>query len=100
MTARTAALVAALSLGAFAPSAFAGESRTFTAWGHEFEAPSSAAAVPIPSAPSSYTVLSAAPATSSRVLPIARQEVVPAPVTLMPEPTINVWGARFSTSGR
>jgi hypothetical protein len=100
MTARTAALVAALSLGAFASSAFAGETRTFTAWGHEFEAPSATAAVSAPSAPSSYAVLSAAPATSSRVRPITRQEIMAAPLTAMPEPTINVWGARFSTSGR
>ncbi|KAA0107792.1 hypothetical protein CIW48_32545 [Methylobacterium sp. P1-11] len=100
MIARTATLVAALSLGAFATSAFAGEGRNFTAWGHEFEAPGFAASIPAPSAPSSYTVLSAAPATSSRVLPIARHEFVAAPVTSMPEPTINVWGARFPASGR
>ncbi len=100
MTARTATLVVALSLGAVASSAFAGESRTFTAWGHEFEAPSFTAAVPAPSAPSSYTVLLAAPATSSRVLPITRHEIVAAPVTVMPEATINVWGARFPTSSR
>jgi hypothetical protein len=100
MTARTATLVAALSLGAFASSAFAGESRTFTAWGHEFEAPGSTAAVPAPSAPSSYTVLLAIPAASSRVLPIARHEIVAAPAAAMPQPTINVWGARFPASGR
>ncbi len=100
MTARTATLVAALSLGAFATSAFAGEGRTFTAWGHEFEAPGFAASIPAPSAPSRYTVLSAAPVPSSRVPSIARREIVAAPVTSIPEPTINVWGARFPASGR
>lgn len=105
MTARTATLVAALSLGAFATSAFAtsafaGEGRTFTAWGHEFEAPGFAASIPAPSAPSRYTVLSAAPVPSSRVPSIARREIVAAPVTSIPEPTITVWGARFPASGR
>ncbi|GJE45749.1 hypothetical protein [Methylobacterium soli] len=98
MTVRAASLFAALGLGAFASTVFAGESRTFTAWGHEFETPGGAATIVARSTPSSYTVLPPAPATASRTLPVARQEIEPKPAT--PAPTINAWGARFSTSGR
>ncbi|MGU3538174.1 hypothetical protein [Methylobacterium sp. A54F] len=90
----TLRITATVALALFATAATAGETRTVTAWGHDFQVRTfgEPAAATI-QAPARYAVLGRAPASRSS------SEVVSGPVAQPADRTLNVWGARVSAPG-
>ena len=100
MTARTASLFAALSLGAFASSALAEEPGTILAWGHEFRGAAVSAGAAVHPAPRSHDVLSRNPAAMPRTYTSTETGGALRPSAERSARTINAWGARFDMPTR